>query len=481
MVSKRKRALALVLTGMMAAAALAGCTDGGGSTTTSSSTPATQNSSAGGSEGSTDAAATTDILSDAMVNDVKDMLASEAKDGKITLKVWCSSSDLQFEKWLKDQFIERYSDSRYELKITPSSVEEPDVSSKLQADVSKGADVFSFPDDQLRTLVDTGCIAQVSSILNENVKKENTDASVEVCSIDGVPYAFPKTSDNGYFLYYDKRVFSDDDIKTFDGIISKANSQNKNVLFAMDNAWYNAGFFFTAGCESSYDGKTQTTDFDSDKGLSAVKAMAHICESAGSGFIGSGGDADVLAGFQNGTIAAAVTGTWNGPGIKEAIGEENVGATKLPTILINGEQQQLCSFGGYKVEGVRANTEFPTAAQVYAYYVTSEQSQLYRYGGANVVKGKDKDGNDKVLSRGFIPTNKAALETEDLKKDEAAIATNEQRPYSKPQSIVGGKFWSPQGNLGGSILAAKGNLSEDEMKTQLKDTVTAFNKASDNS
>ena len=427
MVSKTKRALALVLTGMMAAASLAGC-GGGGSTTsstpaggTNSTAPATsttESKSEGGDDTSKSESQVQaqDLFSDEMTAQIKDMIATEAAktSNKISLKAWCAADDLKFEKWLKEKFIEKYADSRYTIEITFKPVEEPDVAGKIQADVSKAADVFSFPDDQLRALVDSGCIAQVADLLNNNVIAENTDSSVEVCSIDGKPYAFPKTSDNGFFLYYDKRDLTDEDVATFDGMLEKANSLGKSVLYPMDNAWYNAGFFFAAGCTTDYDGSTQTTDFDSDKGLDAVKAMCHIAEYSNKGLTGTGATADILAGFRNNKLSAAITGTWCGPGIKDAIGADNVGATKLPTVLMGGEQKQLWSFGGYKIEGVRATTDYPNTAQLFAYYITSADSQKLRYSGA-------MDG-DTSISRGLIPTNKSVLATDDLKNDAAATA-----------------------------------------------------------
>lgn len=475
MVSKTKRALALVLTGMMAAASLAGC-GGGGSTTstpagntnsTTTSTPTTE-SKAEGDTSKTEAQAQ-DLFSDAMTAQLKDMIAQEAAktSNKISLKAWCAADDLKFEKWLKDKFLEKYSDSRYTIEITFKPVEEPDVAGKVQADVSKAADVFSFPDDQLRALVDSGCIAQVADLLNNNVIAENTDSSVEVCSIDGKPYAFPKTSDNGFFLYYDKRDLTEEDIATFDGMLTKANSLGKSVLYPMDNAWYNAGFFFAAGCTTEYDGKTQTTDFDSDKGIEAVKAMCHVAEFSNKGLTGTGATADILAGFRNGKLSAAITGTWCGPGIKDAIGADNVGASKLPTVLMGGEQKQLWSFGGYKIEGVKATTDYPNTAQLFAYYITSADSQKLRYSGA-------MDG-DTSISRGLIPTNKEILATDELKSDAAAQAIEDQRQFSLPQSRVGGKFWTPQGSLGGYILGKSGSLTDAEIKEQLTKTVTGFN------
>lgn len=496
MVSKTKRTLAIVLAGMMAAGALAGCQQGTvtpGASTPAPSNPGTSDVSQGGEasdSGNSAKPTPTPIFTDEMTATLKDKMATEAEanEGVIKLKIWCSGDDLDFEKALIEEFKTLYGDSRYEFKINVQGAFGEDKSAgAILQDPSVGADIFNFADDQLRGLVQAGAIASISPLFNNNVVANNSDAAVEVCSIDGTPYAFPRTADNGYFMYYDKTVFDAADLETFDGMIAKAKANNTNIMMAVDNAWYNSGFFFTAGVTINLkDGKTQEGTFDSPEGLEGAKAIAHISESAEQGFKGSGDDSAVVNGFSNGTVKAAITGTWNGPAIKEKIGEENLGAAKLPTILCGGEQKQLCSFGGYKVEGVNAATKFPVAAQTLAYYLTCPESQLKRYYGIQDSSGNwltDKKGVR--LRRGFVPTATTeamnAVETAYLKDavtalstDEAAQAIEAQRPFSQPQSNAGGKYWTPVGGIGGEIYTAKGNLTEAELQEKLKKVVQGF-------
>lgn len=488
MVSKTKRTLAIVLAGMMAATALAGCTTGTPATTTS--TPATTPATSGTTESSGEAVTATPIFTDEMTSTLKDAMAEEASknDGKIKLKMWCSGDDATFEKALIEEFKKYYADSRYEISVQVlGSYGEDKSAAAIMEDPSVGADIFNFADDQLRALVQAGAIAQVSPLFMNNVKADNTDAAVQVCSIDGTPYCFPRTADNGYFMYYDKRIFNDEDIKSFDAMVAKAKENNTNIMMAVDNAWYNSGFFFTAGVTINLkDGKTQEGTFDSPEGLSGAKAIAHLCESADAGFKGSGDDSAVVNGFDNKTVAAAITGTWNGPAIKEKIGDKNLGAAKLPTVLMDGEQKQLCSFGGYKVEGVNASTKFPVSAQVLAYFLTCPESQLKRYYGIQDESGQwMKNSKGVQLRRGFVPTATSdainKVETAYLKdaitaigSDEAAQAIEAQRPFSQPQSNAGGKYWTPVGGIGGEILTAKGNLTDAELQEKLKKVVEGF-------
>jgi len=474
MVTKTKRALALVLTAMMAATALAGCSSNNNATKTSSaasgstSTASGDASAASGDASVVDGTSTvTNIDDPGTIETIKAAMAEEASknEGTIKLELWCSSDDSKFEKTLVKEFKEKYGDSRYKFDIkVNSSYGEDKAGGKILESPKDGADVFNFADDQLSTLVSAKALAEVGPLFQQNVKANNTDDSVAVCSQNGTAYAYPKTSDNGFFMYYDKRVFKTEaDVADLDKMIETANAQNKCVYFNLGNGWYNAAFFFAAGCEITYDNSTkvQKATFNTTEGLNAAKAMCHISEKVGAGFKGSAGtsgdNAVVQQGFADGSMAAAVIGTWEGPAIKEAIGEENVGAAKLPTALIDGKQVQLHSFGGYKVVGVNAFTKFPVTAQTLAYYLTNSDSQLKRY-----------------ETRGLIPTSKTALENDKVKADPALQAIEAQKPFSHAQGqSVSSKYWSTNiGGFGGDIVTAKGAKTDAELQEGLQQIVT---------
>lgn len=89
------------------------------------------------------------------------------------------------------------------------------------------ADVFAFADDQLNELVAAGALQEI--LLNpEDVKSRNLTGSVEAATMDGKLYAYPMTADNGYFLYYDKSVLSEDDVKSMDTLLAKADPPAKS-------------------------------------------------------------------------------------------------------------------------------------------------------------------------------------------------------------------------------------------------------------
>ena len=472
MVSKTKRALALVLTAMMAASALAGCSGGG-------SNGGNQNSSAGstGGDATTSGGAASnvesvaDIESSSVQEEIKALIAEEAKNngGNIELKLWCSGDDGPFEKTLVEKFEKEYSTDGVTIDVkVKTSYGEDAAGGKVLESPKEAADVFNMADDQITQLVEAGAIAEIAPTFQANVVKNNSADSIAACSVNDKAYAFPKTSDNGYFMYYDKRVYkSEDEVQSLDDMIKKANDAGKSVYLNITGPWYMTGFFFTAGCEITYDpagnnGKgKQTATFNTPEGLKAAKAICHIAESKGAGFVGSPStltdNAYVQQGFAKGELAAAVIGTWAGPMIKEAIGEENVGAAKLPTILMDGKQEQLHSFGGYKVIGVNSNCKYPVTAQMLAYYLTNKDSQVARYN-----------------ERGLIPTNNEAVADDKVKNDPALKAINDQLKYAHPQGkSVGGDYWSVKPEtMGNEAWDKSGKLTDDEINGILNDIVT---------
>ena len=455
MASKSKKIVALLLTAMMAVTALAGC-GGNRDEPVVNPTPASTTTSQSGDTSAEDTEKV-DIKDPATVDFIKGKLKEEAAGQTIELTLWCSSDDLSFEKDLVKEFKEKFESDGVSFKIKTAVKGEDESGSAIIENAKKGGDVFSFADDQLTALKQNGAIAPVAGYYSPNVRDEHSEDAITVSSFQGELYAFPKTSDNGYFLYYDKRVFSESDIATFDGLIAKANENGKSVFFDMGNAWYSTGFFFTAGCTIKYENKVQTAEISNEKGFAATKAMAHICESQNKGFKGSpgalGDNAFVTQGFDEGSLVAAVIGTWEGPLIKKAIGEENVGAAKLPTVLMDGEQKQLDSFGGYKLVGVNVNTKFPFAAQTLAYFLSCEESQLKRY-----------------EKRGFIPTNINAASNDKVKNDPAFKAIKDQRPYAHAQGAsVGATYWSSGiGTVGGDLVNTFGVATDEEIKAKLK-------------
>ena len=289
--------------------------------------------------------------------------------------------------------------------------------------------MFLFADDQLVDLVKADALYEVTRN-TDAIIAANTPGSIRAASYDGTLYGYPMTSDNGYFLYYDKSVFADDDLATLDGILAAANAAGKKVHMDISNGWYLASFFLGNGCTLTIEDGKQIIDFNNANGLAAAEAIRAFCNDPA--FVT--GDDSVLAGGIGDAIACGVSGTWMATAIQEKLGD-NYGCCKLPTFTCSGEQVQMGSFLGCKIYGINSQTAYPVDAMELAEYLTSEQSQIERY---------------KELNYG--PSNVNALKEDSIASNQALQALSDQSAYAVSQMVLGG-FWTPAEAFGAELEA----------------------------
>ncbi len=145
---------------------------------------------------------------------------------------------------------------------------------------------FSFSQDQLARLVQAGALQVLGEAASATVTELNDEISVKAATVNGQLYCYPLTSDNGYFMYYDKSVVSEDHLDSLEDIIADCEKAGKMFSFHLDdNAWYTASFFFATGAVSEW----QTDEsgafisvndtFNSEAGIIALKGMQKLLKS----------------------------------------------------------------------------------------------------------------------------------------------------------------------------------------------------------
>jgi len=381
---------------------------------------------------------------------------SSTEELKFDITVWCAENAVD----LTTTQIAAFNSSNalgVTLNATVTAVGEGDAATQMITSVEDGADLYFFASDQFGRLVQANAVAKLGEAAAATVKADNTEGSVNACTAGGSVYAYPVTADNGYFLYYDKSVLSDDDVKTMEAIISKCESAGKNFAFQIeDNAWYLAGFFFGTGCVSEWttddDGNTIGVNdtFNSDAGLVAAKGIKALFNS--SCFVNASSAATAFASG----AAAVVSGTWDYASALEAVGEGNLGACKLPTFSVDGKTYQLGSFSGYKMIGVKPQQDAKKAAalQQLALYLSGEACQTERFN---------------TLAWG--PSNKAAQNTDAVKANLGQKAISEQDPYAVNQSgSISGSWWDIGKALGAEIKESDG--TDAALKAALENYAT---------
>ena len=372
------------------------------------------------------------------------LAASSLAEGEtVTLKVWGSQEDQELLGVLVENFKAANPDTTWDISL--GVVGEPDAKARYLEDPAAAADVFAFSNDQLLDLVNADALYEVTRTLDAIVAA-NSAGSIESATLDGVLYGYPMTADNGYFLYYDKSVLSEEDVQTLDSILAKANEAGKKVFMDVSNGWYIASFFLGAGCTLGLDenGK-QTCDFNNEAGVAAGEAIRAF--TADPAFLT--GDDSVLTGGMGDTICAGVSGTWNAAAIQEKLGE-NYAACKLPTFTLNGEQVQMSSFIGTKLIGVNTQTAHPVEAMMLAEFLTNEEAQQLRF-----------------EMREIGPSNSNVAASEEVQANIALAALAEQSQYGVSQKYVLGNFWTPSEAFG----LAMENQSTDDMQSLLDSMV----------
>ena len=363
--------------------------------------------------------------------------ASAELAGTYDVTIWVADAAVDLTK----QQIEDFNNTNefgivINAKVEP--VSEADAATLMITDVQAGGDLFCFAQDQFARLVQAGALSKLGPSAVDFVK-QNNDAGVVAAATAGEEiYAYPLTSDNGYFMYYDKSVIPEEDLDSLEKLIEDCEKANKYFAFEMDtSAWYMASFFFATGCVSEWttdaDGKFVSVKdtFNSPEGLIAVKGMQKLVQSP---MFLSSSDA---AAFDQGA-AIVVCGTWGYETVSNILGD-HLGATDLPSFEVDGKEYHLGSFNGCKLMGVKPQSD-PTRAAVLhklAQYLTGEQCQMERFN---------------ALAWG--PSNLVDQASPEVQANPGLAALLAQAPYSVPQGQIHGSWWDIAKVIAAEVKAA---------------------------
>lgn len=378
--------------------------------------------------------------------------ADAADDSRyVSLTVWAEESNHDLMNKMIESFKQEYA-GQEEFDIQIVTAADSETRNNVLGDIHNAADVFTFADDQLSSLAAGGALAKVPNA--DEIKQANSEGSVEASSIGDTLYAYPMSADNGYFLYYDKAYFSDEDVQSLDRILEVAAENEKKFSMEWDSGWYLYAFFGNTGLEFGIneDGVTNYCNWNTTEGnitgVDIVNAMLDIA--AHPGFLDLP-DGEFTSKVQDGTVIAGVSGIWNVVEIQEAWGDD-YGAVKLPTFTCAGQQVQMSSFVGYKMVGVNAYSEHVEWALKFADWITNEQNQMLRF-----------------EERNQGPSNINAAASDEVGKVPAIQAVIAQSEYGVLQR-VGNNYWTPFSEFGEN-LAAGNPLGTDPQ--EIIDTLVA--------
>ena len=373
----------------------------------------------------------------------------EAWEGDLT--VWSPQED-QDTNWLQDQ-CEAFAAEHpnWKINFNYGVCPEGEAKDNVTKDVEAAADVYMLANDNIPDLVSAGALSELGGDYLGYVTSTNSDSILASVTYNDSVVAFPFTP-NTWFMYYDKSVFSEDDVKNFDTMLEKAGEAGKKVSFKLTDSWYIEAFYVANGCTLFGDG----TDTDAGIDLGGDKAAAvteYLVDLAANPNFLVDADGSGLAGLGD-SVAALFSGTWDAEAVKEKLGD-NMGVAALPTVTIDGKEGQMKSFIGSKAIGVNPNAENQQVAMSLAAYLAGEKAQTAHY-----------------EMRNLLPSNiNISLADDPIATAVTNVMTDTSimQPLCKEMS----NYWSPAENMGKNIQS--GEVTKDNAAEKTEEMNTTMN------
>lgn len=370
--------------------------------------------------------------------------------GTYNIKVWVDDKIVPLTQTQIQEFVSS-SGGKYTINATVEPQSEGTAASSMLQDVQSGADIFVFAQDQLARLKVAGAVSRLTGSYDSFVRSNNSADSVKAASINDNIYAYPITSDNGYFLYYDRQYISDTDATNMTSILAKCRAAGKVLNFeGRSNGFYAASYFLATGCSSTWELDERSGKFvgyeddfaSDDKGLIAAKGLKEIADTS---VVASNSQASKL----NGTAAAVISGVWEYEVALNRIGPDRLGCAEMPFFTVDGQDYHLSSFDGYKLMGVKPQVDAKKASvcRKLAKYLTGASCQTERF---------------KEVSWG--PTNNDASARDEVKSHPGLAALAKQHEYAKQQGQCPGAWFVA---LSTTAKAVTTNSTDDQIRAIL--------------
>lgn len=354
------------------------------------------------------------------------------------LKMWVGLNQAETYRELAEEFSE---ENNVEVEV----IEIEEARDALLKDGEVAADVILLPHDQLGLIVESGAVYENEKYA-DTVKEENIPMAVEAATYQEKLYGYPASAD-AMFLFYDKRVYNEEDLESLDSLTEKGKI---GLNIAENGADFRLTPWFIANGAQLY-GETgeevNESTLNNKQGLDVLKWIAEAKDNPDIVAVNT----DEISALQQGKISALFSGVWNTKNVKEILGED-MGAAVYPKADFGDGEVNLNAFTGVPIFVVNATTKNPGKAMDLAEFVTSEESQMKAFKEINT-----------------IPSNKNARESEEVQNDEVAKTvvemTSEEHSVLMPKLPEMKNFWVNMNAL--LVDTYSGKVPEAEMQSKL--------------
>lgn len=368
----KKRFLAMILSGVMAASLLVGC---GGAADSDKESSKTENKDAEEEKETEDA-------KEADTDDAEG--TGEAEIGG-SLVIWEHTD--QFTEPLKavvEGFNELYPNVDVEIEVKTSDQYYNLLQTAMQA--GETPDVFwtnGLPTTHYESYIEGGYLMELTDLVDFSLY-EGTTAMNIVTLEDGSVYGTPTAETGGRAVFYNKDIFEELGLEIptsfteFEELLATiAETDYTPIAFCATDPWTVLFQFEPVLNAMSVDWVQDyetngTVDVNDERVVAAFNKMLEWADKGyyGNGYLGVDGSGAILA-FSKGEAAMCIDGTWNISTIDENNPDLNYGAFQIPTE--DGDQPMVGTNScGYSVS---ADTENPDAAIAFVNYFSTADGQ----------------------------------------------------------------------------------------------------------
>ena len=356
---------------------------------------------------------------------------------QVTIDVFLTNNQAYLYHSELDEFAKKHPEYQITFNKTVSS-ENKSAYREFVENGQKMPDLYLLSYDELELCAKGGFLAKLGNAGKNAVAAQNNPGVAKAAEYNGEMYAIPVQVNNGYLLFYDRSVVSDEHAKDLFSILDDC--RNRGTMFGMDvyNGWYLASLFFGAGCVSKWDADNKLVEdtWNSVNGLLAAKAVAKLMNDSA-----FSSDSIPYSG-----VSAFISGTWMLEQAKDVYGD-NLGMAELPSVTMDGKTFHLGGFTGVNLVGVKPQSD-SAKAQVLSelqIYLTSEEVQ--------------KKFCEKLSYYGA--TNKNVIASV---QDPSVRALAAQAVYGTPQGAINDTWWDISAGIARSIHNLDGYPTDEELR-----------------
>ena len=382
--------------------------------------------------------------------------AVEARD--ITLTVWGSENDQAYLKEVSSAWATQYAADNADVSSVTVDVQikgEDNAGTDALNDIEAAADVFGVPNDKLAELSAANAIYKMPDSVVSDIKAV-VGGAIDSTYCDGSYYGFPYTPNVAEIMFYNKELYTEDEVKSLNTMLEKDLGTVTNLIADVNSSWNSMTWFASAGAELYTNGDKSVNTLNKPEATAVLSWLQEQIKAKKVVDTDSADDAAAL--LKDGKAAALFYGDWAADSFRDALGD-NFAAAALPHLTVDGavSDQQMKCFGGSKLLVINATTKEPEAALSLSQALISEDAQLKAFESAT-----------------RIPTATALATNATVAANPVAAAVSAQggnTVVSQPLNSTA-SYWDLEGAVMNDVY--KGNISGDAIQTALDDLVATM-------